>query len=62
MRNCLLEYGVRRIKEYNVTLLRQWCWRLREKRERLWFRVLVVRYWEEGGRIKDGGRFDFVWL
>lgn len=41
--------------------LKKWCWKLREERERLWFRVLTVSYGEEEGRIKDGGRFSFVW-
>lgn len=41
--------------------LRKWCWKFREQRERLSSRVLTVRYGEEEGMIKDGGRFSFVW-
>jgi hypothetical protein len=43
-----------------VVPLKKWCWKFREDRERLWFSVLTVRYGEEEGRIKDGGRFSFV--
>jgi len=53
------EFGglwVKRIKELNAALLGKWCWRLREERERLWCRVLVAHYGEEGSTIKDGGR------
>jgi len=31
-----------------------------EERGRLWFIVIATRY-GEGGRIKDGGRFGYVW-
>ena len=35
---------VRRIREFNIALLRNWCWRQLEDGESLWFRVLSARY------------------
>ena len=48
--------GVRRIREFNLTLLDKWCWRLREEIRSLWIRVLAARYRKKGGCIGDGGR------
>ena len=53
--------GVRKIREFNLTLLGKWCWRLQEERERLWYIVLMARYGEVGDRIEDGGRLTSVW-
>jgi len=47
--------GVRKIREFNLTLLGKWGWRLLEDTESLWFRVLSARYGVEGGRMKGGG-------
>jgi len=44
------EYGgleVRKIRKFNLALLSKWCWRLKEERGSLWYRVLAARYGEE---------------
>lgn len=51
---------VRRLKEFNLALLGMWCWRMLVDRSGFWYRVLVARYGEVGGRlevgrIRDGG-------
>lgn len=46
---------VRRLKEFNVALLRKWCWQMLVDKEVLWYRVLKARYGEEGGAV-EGGR------
>ena len=33
--------GVRRIKEFNLSLIGKWCWRLKEERGSLWVRVYL---------------------
>jgi len=47
--------GVRRIREFNVALLRKWCWRMLVERDSLWFKVLSDRYRVADGRLRDGG-------
>ena len=54
-------WGVRRLKEFNTALLGRWCWRMLVERGRLWYRVLVVRYGEEAGRVEVGGRSTSPW-
>jgi len=46
--------GVRQLKEFNVTLLGKWCWRMLVEGGGLWYRVLVARYGEVGGRLGAG--------
>ena len=46
--------GVRQLKEFNLALLGKWCWRMLVDREEFWYRVLVVRYGEEAGRLGAG--------
>ncbi|XP_024636586.1 uncharacterized protein [Medicago truncatula] len=62
---CLLKkeggLGVRRMREFNVALLGKWCWCMLIDRDGLWYRVLKVRYGEEGGRLKEGGGDSSVW-
>ena len=53
--------NVRRLREFNVALLRKWCWRMLVDKDGLWYRVLKARYGEEGGRLKDGGGDSSVW-
>ena len=53
--------GVRRIRDFNLALLRKWCWRLLVDRDSLWFRVLSARYGMEEGRVKEGGHKASVW-
>ncbi|KEH33725.1 hypothetical protein MTR_3g451530 [Medicago truncatula] len=51
-----------RIKEFNIVLLRKWCWRLLVEKESLWFRVLSASYGEEDGWVKEGGCDASLWL
>jgi len=44
-----------------MALLGKWCWRLLVEKESLWYRVLLARYGEEGGRLLDGGRTTSAW-
>jgi len=41
--------GVMRLKEFNLALLGKWCLRLLEDTYSLWYKVLCVRYGQEGG-------------
>jgi len=52
---------VRRLTEFNVSLLGKWCWRMLVDKEGLWCRVLQARYGEEGGRLKEGERDSSLW-
>jgi len=54
-------FGVRRINEFNIALLGNWCWRVLTKSSSLWFRVLSARYGMEGGSLKGGGREASLW-
>jgi hypothetical protein len=53
--------GVRRLREFNMSLLGKWCWRMMVEKDGLWYRVLKARYGEEGGKIKGGGRNSSRW-
>nr|ABN09170.1 hypothetical protein MtrDRAFT_AC183371g10v1 [Medicago truncatula] len=57
--------GVRRIREFNLSLLGKWCWRMLVNREGLWFRVLTARYGliggGGGGGLQCGDRNGSVW-
>jgi len=55
------ELGVRRLREFNISLLGKWCWRLLVDRGSLWYRVLVARYGEEYGRLVVGGQSVSSW-
>jgi len=50
---CLLReeggLGVRRLREFNVSFLGKWFWRMLVDKEGLWYGVLKARYGEEGG-------------
>jgi len=43
-----------RLEEFNLSLLDKWYWRMLTYKEGLWYRVLVVKYGEEGA-VKRGG-------
>jgi hypothetical protein len=51
---------VRRLKEFNSALLGKWCWRMLVDRGGLWYRVLVARYGELGGRLEVGAEVFLV--
>ncbi|XP_024626512.1 uncharacterized protein [Medicago truncatula] len=53
--------GVRRMREINLARFGKWCWRMLDDRNGLWYRVLVARYGEEGGVLKDRGRRASSW-
>ncbi|RHN70051.1 putative reverse transcriptase zinc-binding domain-containing protein [Medicago truncatula] len=53
--------GVRRMREFNVSLLGKWCWRLLVDKGSMWYRVLVARYGEEDGRLVVEGRSVSSW-
>jgi hypothetical protein len=40
--------GVRRVGDFNISLLGKWCWRMLIDKSGLWYRVLKSRYGEEG--------------
>ena len=52
---------VRRIREFNYSLLGKWCWRLLVERDGFWFRVVAARYGVVGGRLVEGGRNTSTW-
>lgn len=56
-------YGSRfkKIREFNLSLLHKWCWRLRQEKRCLWYSVLASRYGVKGGSLGDGGRIASVW-
>ena len=43
------------MKEFNLDFLGKWCWRMLVDRNGLSYRVLVARYGEEDGVLKEGG-------
>jgi len=45
--------GVRRIREFNLSLLSKWCWRLRVKKGTLWYKVLAARYGDHVGECRQ---------
>jgi len=53
--------GVRRLREFNFSLLGKWCWRMLVEKDGLWYRVLKARYGEEGGQLTEGGRHTSLW-
>jgi hypothetical protein len=52
---------VHRIREFNLSLLGKWSWRLVVDREGIWFKVLVAKYGMTDGRITRGGRQASLW-
>ncbi|GAU17363.1 hypothetical protein TSUD_232390 [Trifolium subterraneum] len=43
--------GVRRLKEFNISLLGKWVWRLLEAGDSFWCEVLRAKYGQMGGRV-----------
>jgi len=44
--------GGKRLREFNISLLGKWVWRVLEERERLWSLVLRAKYGEVGRRVR----------
>ena len=53
--------GVKSLKEFNISLLGKWVWRLLDEREILWNVVLRAKYGEEAGRVRFGFPSGSVW-
>ena len=57
---------VRQLREFNLSLLGKWCWRMLVDRGAFWYRVLVARYGEDAGRlgpecfflVEGGGKYQ----
>jgi len=50
-----------KLKEFNLSLLGKWCWRLLVDRDGFWYRVLAARYGEEARRLEVGGQSCSYW-
>jgi len=44
--------GVKSLKEFNISLMGKWVWRVLEERDGLWSLVLRAKYGEECGRVR----------
>ncbi|MCH91168.1 cytochrome P450 [Trifolium medium] len=53
--------GVRQLMEFNLALIRKWCWRMLMDSGGLWFRVLATRYGMKRGRLREGGGRGSSW-
>ncbi|GAU10380.1 hypothetical protein TSUD_422790, partial [Trifolium subterraneum] len=53
--------GVRRLKEFNFSLLGKWVWRCLEEKDSLWCKVLHAKYGQEGGRLRFGEGVGSHW-
>lgn len=59
-------WRVRQLREFNLAMLEEWCWRMLVDRGGFWYRVLVARYGEEAGRLGaevillGGGRWRII--
>ncbi|GAU43299.1 hypothetical protein TSUD_389980 [Trifolium subterraneum] len=53
--------GVRRLKEFNVSLLGKWVWRLMVEHDSLWSMVLKAKCGEEGGCVRFEEGVGSVW-
>jgi len=49
------------MREFNVSLLGKWCWRLLVDKGSMLYRVFVARYGEEDERLAVGGRSVSSW-
>jgi len=47
--------------KFNIALLGKWCWKIKVDQDSLWFKVLVAKYGQENGRVKEGGRRGSSW-
>jgi len=53
--------GVRRIREFNLALLRKWCWMMHVGKDSLWFKVLAARYCLERGMMREADFVGSMW-
>jgi len=49
------------VREFNLSILGKWCWRMLVDKDGLWYRGLKARYREKGGQLKEGGRLGSTW-
>jgi len=54
-------WGVRRLNEFNLSLLGKWVWRMLEERISKWYNVICVKYGEEGRWLCVGRGGSSVW-
>ena len=52
-------FRVRRLGEFNISLLGKWCWRKLVEKDGLWYQLLKARYGEEG-TVVGGGKAWFI--
>ncbi|XP_039688712.1 uncharacterized protein [Medicago truncatula] len=53
--------GVKWLKEFNISLLGKWVWRVLEDGESLWKAVLSAKYGEVGGRVRFYEGVGSIW-
>ncbi|RHN74837.1 hypothetical protein MtrunA17_Chr2g0314641 [Medicago truncatula] len=49
------------MREFNISLLGKWCWMMLVDREGLWYSMLVTRYGQNGGMLREGVRRYSNW-
>ena len=52
---------LKRLREFNFSLLGKWVWRVLEERESMWNRVLRAKYGEVGGRVRFYEGVGSIW-
>jgi len=53
--------GLKRLREFNISLLGKWVWRVLEERESLGNVVLRAKYGESGGRVRFCEGVGSIW-
>ena len=53
--------GVKSLKEFNISLMGKWVWRVLEERDGLWSLVLRAKYGEECGRVRFAEGVGSIW-
>ncbi|KEH25063.1 hypothetical protein MTR_6g015330 [Medicago truncatula] len=51
---------VRRVRDYNLTLLDKWFWRLRVNQGGLWVKVLLGRHVAVNGTVSSGSSREIL--